>query len=236
MTGLTSNDTLILAFFILFAGVFLLLLPALMEIHKRWLRFMNEQVFVVFVIVVVLAVLIVCSWAVWLTREEPALLLPLGIFTIAFRIISPAVLAKTITTRLGPATARVSKTDDLVVALGVIMGGYALYASLKQYRGDDETGLGFESIIMTVTVIYSFSRFYLYIVWEQMKDSRVLVSWVAGLIIGVAFVLLVPEVLGDDYLIMFGIAGASGWWLAAALLYLERRQRATGLLRVLHFT
>ncbi len=231
-----AENTILLAFFILFAGVFLLLLPALMEIHKRWLRFMEEQVFVVFVILVLLGVLVVCSWAVWLTREEPALLLPLGLFTIAFRVMSPAVLAKTITMKLGPPTARVSMTDLVTVVFMAIMGGYALYASLKQAYSDDDSGLGYESIIMTVTVIYSYTRFYLFIVWQQMKDSQVVVSWVAGLIIGVAFVLMVPEVLGDEYLIFFGLAGACGWWLAATLLYLERNQRSQRLLRFLHFT
>ena len=234
-----AENTTILAFFILFAGVFLLLLPALMEIHKRWLRFMDDQVFVVFVILVLLGVLVVSSWAVWLTREEPALLLPLGLFTIAFRVISPTVLARTITLKLGPPTARVTMTDRLMVLFMMLMGGYALYASLKQaFYNDDDSGsaLGFESIIMTITVIYSFSRFYFFIVWEHMRDSRVLISWVAGLIIGVAFVLMVPEVLGEEYLIFFGLAGACGWWLAVTLLHLERNQRSQRLLRVLHFT
>ena len=233
-----AESTMILAFFILFAGVFLLLLPALMEIHKRWLRFMDEQVFVVFVILVLLGVLVVSSWAVWLTREEPALLLPLGLFTIAFRVISPTVLAKTVTLKLGPPTTRISLTDRGVVAFMVLMGGYALYASVKQVLSEDEGGssMDFEQIIMTVTVIYSFSRFYFFIVWNQMKESRVLVSWVAGLIIGVAFVLMVPEVLGEEYLIFFGLAGACGWWLAATLLHLERNQGAPRLLRALRFT
>ncbi len=230
-----TGTTLIISFFILFTGVFLLLLPAMMEIHKRWLRFMNEQVFIIFVVIVVVMALIASSWAVWLTKEEPALLLPLGIFTVLFRLISPSVLARTISDKLGAGTVKASLTDKAVIGLCTIMGGYALYVSLKKAFGGDSQGLEYESLIMTLTVIYSFSRFYLFIAWEQMKKSPVVISWVAGLMIGVAFVLMVPVVLGDDYIIIFGVAGACGWWLASTLLYMDRYRRAPRLLRALRY-
>ena len=136
-----TGTTLIISFFILFTGVFLLLLPAMMEIHKRWLRFMNEQVFIIFVVIVVVMALIASSWAVWLTKEEPALLLPLGIFTVLFRLISPSVLARTISDKLGAGTVKASLTDKAVIGLCTIMGGYALYVSLKKAFGGDSQGL-----------------------------------------------------------------------------------------------
>ena len=75
----------------------------------------------------------------------------------------------------------------------------------------------------------------MYLFIKQMKESSVLFAWISGLLVGIGFVVLVPQFLvGFDR--TFVMISGTGWFLAAILMYLDNNNKAEKLLKMIRFT
>ena len=122
----------------------------------------------------------------------------------------------------------------MTAGISVLIGTFTMATTRIGEDGNELIGVT-EMLITAVVVVYSFSQFYLYLFIKQMKESSVLFAWISGLLVGIGFVVLVPQFLvGFDQ--TFVMISGTGWFLAAILMYLNNNKKAEKLLKMIRFT
>ena len=122
----------------------------------------------------------------------------------------------------------------MAVGISVLIGAFTVATTQIGEGGNELIGVT-EMLITAVVVVYSFSQFYLYLFIKQMRESSVLFAWISGLLVGIGFVVLVPQFLvGFDQ--TFVMISGTGWFLAAILMYLDNNKKAEKLLKIIRFS
>jgi hypothetical protein len=181
--------------------------------------------------------LLAALWAVWVASTQSWLLWPVAGFTLLFRLVSPPILLRVLSQRLGNPTGESTSSTTIleqsVTGGAVVLGSFVLLAPwLEPSHGNAmaaaETGLA------TIVAVFSFSQFYLLLFMGRMREGQAHFAWVAGLLLGVGFIVLTPAYL-PGFQAAFRTTSALGWFGAAALFHYGRQLHPPALLRQLRW-
>ena len=214
---------------VLFLGLVILSYPIFIWSLEKSLKQNSSDWLLASIVVVLCLAFLISVWTVHLAENNPELLWPAAIFTLIFRLISPIYLIKIIKNRINNLEEGKTRKNNVTVVITTLVGIFTIYSTQLGKIGATE-------ILLTATVVvYSFSQFYLYLFINQMKESSVLFAWISGLLVGVGFVVLVPQFL-DGFDQTFVMVSGTGWFLAAILLHLENNKKAEKFLKTIKFS
>tara|TARA_B100001750_G_scaffold54978_1_gene41860 strand:+ start:26018 stop:26641 length:624 start_codon:yes stop_codon:yes gene_type:complete len=201
---------------------------------EKSLKQNSSDWFLAAVVVVLCTAFFISIWTVHLAESKPELLWPAAIFTLIFRLISPIYLIKIVRKRIIKLDKNTTTRNNMAVGISVLIGAFTVATTQIGEGGNELIGVT-EMLITAVVVVYSFSQFYLYLFIKQMRESSVLFAWISGLLVGIGFVVLVPQFLvGFDQ--TFVMISGTGWFLAAILMYLDNNKKAEKLLKIIRFS
>ncbi len=219
---------------VLFLGLVILSYPMFIWSIEKSLKQNSSDWFLAAVVIVLCTAFFISIWTVHLAESKPELLWPAAIFTLIFRLISPIYLIKIIRKRIIKLDKNTKTRNNMAVGISVLIGVFTVATTRIGEDGNELIGVT-EMLITAVVVVYSFSQFYLYLFIKQMKESSVLFAWISGLLVGIGFVVLVPQFLiGFDQ--TFVMISGTGWFLAAILTYLDNNKKAEKLLKIIRFS
>ena len=219
---------------VLFLGLVILSYPMFMWSIEKSLKQKSSDWFLASVVLVFCTAFFISIWTVHLAESKPELLWPAAIFTLIFRLISPIYLIKIVRKRIIKLDKNTTTRNNMTAGISVLIGAFTVATTQIGEDGNELIGVT-EMLITAVVVVYSFSQFYLYLFIKQMKESSVLFAWISGLLVGIGFVVLVPQFLvGFDQ--TFVMISGTGWFLAAILMYLDNNNKAEKLLKMIRFT
>ncbi|OIR20344.1 MAG: hypothetical protein BEU04_00630 [Marine Group III euryarchaeote CG-Bathy1] len=219
---------------VLFLGLVILSYPMFMWSIEKSLKQKSSDWFLASVVLVFCTAFFISIWTVHLAESKPELLWPAAIFTLIFRLISPIYLIKIVRKRIIKLDKNTTTRNNMTAGISVLIGTFTVATTQIGEDGNELIGVT-EMLITAVVVVYSFSQFYLYLFIKQMKESSVLFAWISGLLVGIGFVVLVPQFLvGFDQ--TFVMISGTGWFLAAILMYLDNNKKAEKLLKMIRFT
>jgi len=219
---------------VLFLGLVILSYPMFMWSIEKSLKQKSSDWFLASVVLVFCTAFFISIWTVHLAESKPELLWPAAIFTLIFRLISPIYLIKIVRKRIIKLDKNTTTRNNMTAGISVLIGTFTMATTRIGEDGNELIGVT-EMLITAVVVVYSFSQFYLYLFIKQMKESSVLFAWISGLLVGIGFVVLVPQFLvGFDQ--TFVMISGTGWFLAAILMYLDNNKKAEKLLKMIRFT
>ena len=231
------DDLQLLSLTVLFAGLVTLALPLLARLVEFATARQSGDWLLLGLLLLFGSALVAALWAVWAASTQSWLLWPVAGFTLLFRLASPPILLRALSQRLGdPAGEPTSSTMTLeqsVTGGAVVLGSFVLLAPwLEPAHGNAmaaaETGLA------TAVAVFSFSQFYLLLFMERMREGQAHFAWVAGLLLGVGFMVLTPAYL-SGFQAAFRTTSALGWFGAAALFHYGRQLDPPMLLRQLRW-
>ena len=219
---------------VLFLGLVILSYPMFIWSIEKSLKQNSSDWFLAAVVVVLCTAFFISIWTVHLAESKPELLWPAAIFTLIFRLISPIYLIKIVRKRIIKLDKNTTTRNNMAVGISVLIGAFTVATTQIGEGGNELIGVT-EMLITAVVVVYSFSQFYLYLFIKQMRESSVLFAWISGLLVGIGFVVLVPQFLvGFDR--TFVMISGTGWFLAAILMYLDNNKKAEKLLKIIRFS
>ena len=219
---------------VLFLGLVILSYPMFIWSIEKSLKQNSSDWFLAAVVVVLCTAFFISIWTVHLAESKPELLWPAAIFTLIFRLISPIYLIKIVRKRIIKLDKNTTTRNNMAVGISVLIGAFTVVTTQIGEGGNELIGVT-EMLITAVVVVYSFSQFYLYLFIKQMRESSVLFAWISGLLVGIGFVVLVPQFLvGFDQ--TFVMISGTGWFLAAILMYLDNNKKAEKLLKIIRFS
>ncbi|HIN08806.1 MAG TPA: hypothetical protein EYM67_04135 [Candidatus Poseidoniales archaeon] len=230
------DDLQLLSLTVLFAGLVTLALPLLARLVEFATERQSGDWLLLGLLLLFGSALVAALWALWAASTQSWLLWPVGGFTLLFRLASPPILLRALSQRLGPPADGVASTATLeqsVTGLAVVLGSFALLVPwLEPAHGmamaAAETGLA------TAVAVFSFSQFYLLLFIERMREGQAHFAWVAGLLLGIGFMVLTPAYL-PGFQAAFRTTSALGWFGAAALFHFGRQPDPPPLLRKLRW-
>ena len=219
---------------VLFLGLVILSYPMFIWSIEKSLKQNSSDWFLAAVVIVLCTAFFISIWTVHLAESKPELLWPAAIFTLIFRLISPIYLIKIVRKRIIKLDKNTTTRNNMAVGISVLIGAFTVATTQIGEGGNELIGVT-EMLITAVVVVYSFSQFYLYLFIKQMRESSVLFAWISGLLVGIGFVVLVPQFLvGFDQ--TFVMISGTGWYLAAILMYLDNNKKAEKLLKIIRFS
>ena len=219
---------------VLFLGLVILSYPMFIWSIEKSLKQNSSDWFLAAVVIVLCTAFFISIWTVHLAESKPELLWPAAIFTLIFRLISPIYLIKIVRKRIIKLDKNTTTRNNMAVGISVLIGAFTVATTQIGEGGNELIGVT-EMLITAVVVVYSFSQFYLYLFIKQMRESSVLFAWISGLLVGIGFVVLVPQFLvGFDQ--TFVMISGTGWFLAAILMYLDNNKKAEKLLKIIRFS
>ena len=228
------DSSRLLAFAVLFAGLALLAWPLFATVLQQAAERRSGDWALAGVTLLFMVVLIAAAWTVWFAETQPALLWPVAACILLFRFVSPIILLSAVSRRLGPPGSRGGQREAAVFGVTLVVGTYVLVSpTLGDLYGHDIVWS--ERLVSTLVVVYTFSQLYLGLFFRHMRHSPVLFAWLAGLLVGLGLVLLVPLYI-DGFDAAFILVSSAGWLLAALLFQLHRRGVDTRWLRYLGFS
>ena len=220
---------------VLFVGLVILSYPIFIWSIEKSLKQNSSDWFLAGVVFVTCVSFFISIWTVHLAESKPELLWPAAIFTLIFRLISPIYLIKIVRNRIIKLDKNTTTRNNMTVGISILIGMFTV-ATTQIGEDGNEGIIGVTEMLLTAAVVvYSFSQFYLYLFINQMKESSVLFAWISGLLVGVGFVVLVPQFL-DGFDQTFVMISGTGWFLAAILMYLDNNKKAEKLLKVIRFS
>ena len=179
---------------VLFLGLVILSYPMFIWSIEKSLKQNSSDWFLAAVVVVLCTAFFISIWTVHLAESKPELLWPAAIFTLIFRLISPIYLIKIVRKRIIKLDKNTTTRNNMAVGISVLIGAFTVATTQIGEGGNELIGVT-EMLITAVVVVYSFSQFYLYLFIKQMRESSVLFAWISGLLVGIGFVVLVPQFL-----------------------------------------
>ncbi len=227
------DSSRLLAFAVLFAGLALLAWPLFATVLQQAAERRSGDWALAGVTLLFMVVLIAAAWTVWFAETQPALLWPVAACILLFRFVSPIILLRAVSQRLGPPGSCEGQRETAVLGVTLVVATYVLASpTLGDLYGHDFVWS--ERLVSTLVVVYTFSQLYLGLFFRHMRHSPVLFAWLAGLLVGLGLVLLVPLYI-EGFDAAFILVSSAGWLLAALLFQLHRRGICTRWLRYLGF-
>ena len=229
------SDLQKISLLVLFVGLIILSYPIIIWSVEKSLKQKSSDWLLASIVFVICLAFLISVWMVHLAENNPELLWPAAIFTLMFRLISPIYLIKIVKNRINKLDKNKTTRNNVAVAVSTLIGIFTI-ATTQIGKGGNESIIGATEMLLTATVVvYSFSQFYLYLFIKQMKESSVLFAWISGLLVGIGFVVLVPQFLEGFDRTFVTISGA-GWFLAAIMLHLDNNKKAEKFLKIVRFS
>jgi len=221
-------------------GFFFFTFPPVELTLRRFAKLEDTTARVVVWVILYIILVVVAGLIIALANRYPYILLPLAGLTCVFRIISPPILVTELKDKFeGGAAWSVLSIILTLVSIALLALGikniivYFYEDTLIEFGLIEAQGKGvsFESTVMSLSVAYLYVRIYLQAFMARMKESDFVITWLAGIFIGISFAILIPLVL-SEYSLYYALAGAVGWTIAIITLVRDRRDRKDTTIRI----
>ena len=211
------NQIDLVAFIILFCGIVILAYPLFLLVFERATKERSSDMLLAGIILLLGVSLIIALWAVYYASTSPELLWPLAMFTLIFRFISPLIFVKSINT-LRTSSSLLSNSSGRILTesfpgIAMVIGTFIL---LSPYMAGGHSE-SLELLIATILVIFTFTQFYLFLFVDYIRQGGLAFAWIAGFLIGVGLVLMVPYYL-EGFDSAFRITSSIGWFTGAMIM------------------
>ncbi len=211
------NEIDIAAFLILFLGIVILTYPLFLLVFHKATEKKSNDLLIGGILLLLSVAFLIALWAIYFASTSPHLLWPLAIFTLIFRFISPLIFVRVLKKwQLSDNVVTKPSTKILVEAFpgfGMVLGTFII---LSPYF-DSNNSENLELLIATVFAIFTFSQFYLFLFIDYIRKDSLAFAWVAGFLIGVGLMVMVPYYLsGFDS--AFRITSSAGWFLGSFIM------------------
>ena len=216
------NQVDLVAFLILFLGIVILAHPLFLLLFERATEKKSSDMLLVGAIGLLSMSLIIALWAVYYASTSPELLWPLAVFTLLFRFISPLIFVRVMVkwqnsnTMLSNSAGRIFSESFPGVAM--VMGTFILLSPYLTLGSSENL----ELLIATGLAIFTFTQFYLFLFVDYIRTGGLVFAWIAGFLIGVGLVLMVPYYL-DGFDSAFRITSSIGWFSGGLIMMYGER-------------
>ena len=211
------NEIDIAAFLILFLGIVILTYPLFLLIFQKATEKKSNDLLIGGILLLLSVAFLIALWAIYFASTSPHLLWPLAIFTLIFRFVSPLIFVRVLKGwRSSEGTLITPSTKIIVEAFpgfGMVLGTFII---LSPYF-DSNNSENLELLIATAFAIFSFSQFYLYLFMDFIRKDSLAFAWVAGFLIGVGLMVMVPYYL-DGFDSAFRFTSAAGWFAGSLIM------------------
>ncbi len=217
------NQIDLVAFIILFSGIVILAYPLFLLVLERATEQRSSDMLLAGVILLLGVALIIALWAVYFASTSPELLWPLALFTLVFRFISPLIFVRSINKLrtsdyiLSSSTGRV--LTESFPGIAMVVGTFILLS--PYFSIGNSTSL--ELLIATLLVIFTFTQFYLFLFADYIRQGTLAFAWIAGFLIGIGLVLMVPSYL-DGFDSIFRVTSSLGWFCSSLIMLYGDRE------------
>ena len=210
------NEIDIAAFLILLLGILTLTYPLFLLIFQKATEKKSNDLLIGGILLLLSVAFLIALWAIYFASTSPHLLWPLAIFTLIFRFVSPLIFVRVLKGwRSSEGTLTTPSTKIIVEAFpgfGMVLGTFII---LSPYF-DSNNSENLELLIATVFAIFSFSQFYLYLFIDYIRKDSLAFAWLAGFLIGVGLMVMVPYYL-DGFDSAFRFTSAAGWFAGSLI-------------------
>ena len=211
------NQVDLVAFFILFLGIVILAYPLFLLVLERATERKSSEMLLVGGIGLLGVALIIALWAVYYASTSPELLWPLALFTLLFRLISPLIFVRSIIQWKNSKVLSSNSTgrifSEAFPGVAMVMGTFILLSPYLTLGSSENL----ELLIATGLAIFTFTQFYLFLFVRHIRNGGQVFAWVAGFLIGVGLVLMVPYYL-DGFDSAFRITSSAGWFTGGLIM------------------
>ena len=217
------NEIDVAAFFILFLGIVILTYPLFLLIFQKATEKKSNDLLIGGILLLLSSAFLIALWAIYFASTSPHLLWPLAIFTLIFRFISPLIFVRVLNKwQLSENIVTKPSTKILVESFpgfGMVLGTFII---LSPYF-DSNSSETLELFIATAFAIFTFSQFYLFLFIDYIRKDSLAFAWLAGFLIGVGLMLMVPYYL-DGFDSAFRFTSAAGWFVGSFIMMYGDRE------------
>ncbi len=211
------NEIDIAAFLILFLGIVILTYPLFLLIFQKATEKKSNDLLIGGILLLLSVAFLIALWAIYFASTSPHLLWPLAIFTLIFRFVSPLIFVRVLKGWRSSEGALTTPSTKIIVeafpGFGMVLGTFII---LSPYF-DSNNSENLELLIATAFAIFSFSQFYLYLFIDYIRKDSLAFAWVAGFLIGVGLMVMVPYYL-DGFDSAFRFTSAAGWFAGSFIM------------------
>jgi len=217
LESLAENFSLIyfLSSVILLLGLFFLVFPLLLRlVYTQRIKTFDTKTVVVLGIILVLVV--ASSQLVHYSTSHPKVLLPFVVISCGLKFASPAMMVKKMREK-ETSSERWQKKKGFLFLVSLAAAVYIIISTLSATA---ELSI-VETLMTTFASAYGFSRIYLKMLLGYRRSSSekgTWFHWLAGLFIGIAFIILIPFLV-PEYAMIFKLCGGLGWFGAFSYLF-----------------
>ena len=207
----------LVAFVVLFCGIIILAYPLFLLVFERATKQRSSDMLLVGIILLLGLALIIALWAVYYASTSPELLWPLALFTLVFRFISPLIFVRSVN-KLKFSESVISSSGGRILTesfpgISIVIGTFILLSPYMSLGNSENL----ELFIATCLVIFTFTQFYLFLFATYIRQGTLVFAWVAGFLIGIGLVLMVPSYL-DGFDSAFRITSSLGWFCGGLIM------------------
>ena len=211
------NEIDVAAFFILFLGIVILTYPLFLLVFQKATEKKSNDLLIGGILLLLSIAFFIALWAIYFASTSPHLLWPLAIFTLIFRFISPLIFVRVLSKwQLSDNVVIKPSTKVLIEAFpgfAMVLGTFII---LSPYF-DSNNSKNLELFIATAFAIFTFSQFYLLLFIDYIRKDSLAFAWVAGFLIGVGLMVMVPYYL-NGFDSAFRVTSAAGWFVGSFIM------------------
>ena len=217
------NEIDVAAFLILFLGIVILTYPIFLLIFQKATEKQSNDLLIGGILLLLSIAFLIALWAIYFASTSPHLLWPLALFTLIFRFISPLIFVRVLNKWQSSDNALVKPSTKVLVeafpGFGMVLGTFII---LSPYF-DSNSSETLELFIATAFAIFTFSQFYLFLFIDYIRKDRLAFAWIAGFLIGVGLMVMVPYYL-DGFDSAFRFTSAAGWFMGSFIMMYGDRE------------
>ena len=217
------NEIDVAAFFILFLGIVILTYPLYLLIFQKATEKQSNDLLVGGILLLLSIAFLIALWVIYFASTSPHLLWPLALFTLIFRFISPLIFVRVLNKWQLSDHALVKPSTKVLIeafpGFGMVIGTFII---LSPYF-DSNSSEALELLIATAFAIFTFSQFYLYLFIDYIRKDSLAFAWIAGFLIGVGLMVMVPYYL-DGFDSAFRFTASAGWFMGSFIMMYGDRE------------
>ncbi len=214
LESLAGNEELIydLSSVILLLGLFFLAFPLLLRlIYTKKIQAFDFKT--ILFVRILLTIIIAATQLVSYSSRNPEVLLPFVMLSCGLKFGSPAMMAHKMKQKETD-PGKWEQKKQLLLLAALVAGLYTMITTLTNQK----TVTVVETLMTTFASAYSFSRIYLDILLKYTKVKGKWFNLLAGLFIGISFIVLVPFLV-PEFLLYYELSGGLGWLGAFTFLF-----------------
>ena len=228
------NEIDLAAFFILFLGLVILTYPIFLLIFQKATEKQSNDLLIGGILLLLSIAFLIALWAIYFASTSPHFLWPLALFTLIFRFLSPLIFVRVLNKWQSSENALIKPSTkvlaDAFPGFAMVLGTFII---LSPYF-DSNSSEALELFIATAFAIFTFSQFYLYLFIDYIRRDSLAFAWIAGFLIGVGLMVMVPYYL-DGFDSAFRFTSAAGWFVGSFIMMYGDREPYSEYLRKLRW-